>query len=130
MPELFSVLTYDYQHVENVLDIPETYFPIVTATSPVARATGVYQYGFGLSWRFDAINVSAYLQYRINGGVWLELVKEPKDTTDVFASTLFTTVEVPAPGILLLEVEVRKETAQNQLDIVSAEAYIQRVGDL
>lgn len=126
MPELFDVLTYDYEKTVDVLNIPETYTPVGTLTTPL-RAAGTYVLGFSLTYNFDRTTESVFFRWRQNGGAWTEYSSEPKDITD----SLNAFYEFPADYTEIshtIEVQMRKETVNGTLDLKFLDIFFQRVG--
>lgn len=126
MPELFDVLTYDYEKVIDVLNIPETYTPVGSLVTP-NREAGAYVLGFSLTWEFDRTTESAFIRWRQNGGAWNEYSSEPSDKTDSNTSYY----EFPSEYIEtahVIEVEMRKETVAGVLNLRYLDIFLQRVG--
>ena len=125
--DIFATLTYDYTKAGSTLNIPETYTPVGSTTSP-SRAAGVYETGFSLTYLFPDINDSAYLRFRINGGSWNEFVSEPKDVQDRNAVYYQFPFDHPG-GAMSIEVEMRKEdVGANPLDCLFCDTWFRRVG--
>lgn len=124
--EIFAVMTYDFEKVSSVLNIPETYTPVAQLITPV-RAAGTYVLGFSMTWTFDRTTESVFLRWRQNGSAWNEYSTEPTERTD--SNTGF--YEFPAQYIEeshIVDVEMRKETATGVLNLQFLDIFFQRVG--
>jgi len=118
--------TYFFSKVRDILDIGDTYEPIVKVTTPELSA-GTVMYGMSWTYSYDANNASVYMRFSINNGsTWNEFISEPSDTTDVNANTYAFPIEVATDGALTLEVEARKETGANQFDVLFFDVWIEK----
>ena len=126
MAELFDILTYDYAKATDILNIPDTYVSLVSLTTP-SRDAGVYEYGISLTYKLDTANRSAYLRFSTDGGAtWTEFISEPKDKTDD-SPHFYQFPKNLAGGILNFEIQAKKETAANLMDVSFADIWIKRV---
>lgn len=124
---VFATLTYDYAKVSNVLDIPETWTPVLTLTTP-NRPDGVYEFGMSFTYDFPDTNDSAYVRWRIDGGVWNEFRSEPKDIQDRIAAYYAFPAQYAA-GVHVMDFEMRKDViTANQLDLLFLDLWFHRVG--
>ena len=125
MAELFSILTYDYNKAQDILDIPDTYTPLASVSAD--REAGVYELGLSVSWTFDRTTNSAFIRFSIDDGVtWNEFEAEPKDKTNINA-TYYAFPHVHSGGAISMEIEAKKETGAGALDVQFADVWIQRV---
>ena len=129
MPEFFDITTYDYNKVNNILDIPETYIEIASLSTPV-REAGVYEIGYSLTASFDQSNSSIYIRFSIDdGGTWSELVYEPSDASNVIAEA-YPFPKEQDEGAFNMKFEARKESALGVFNIAFLDLWYKRVGDL
>ena len=119
-------VTYDFEKVSGVLNIPETYTPVAQLITPL-RVAGTYVLGFSLTYTFDRTTESAFLRWREQGGAWNEYSSEPSEKTD--ANTAYYEFPSAYPEeVHDIEVEMRKETATGVLDLNFLDIFFQRVG--
>ena len=127
MPELFDVLTYDYAKAQDILDVPETYTPIVSMVTP-SREAGIYEFGLSLTYNMDTASRSVLLRFTTDGGlIWTEFMAEPKDSTDDQPHFYQFPMDHPG-GSLDVQMEMRKETSGSVLDVHFADTWFKRVG--
>jgi len=124
MAELFDIRTYDYTKVKDVLDIPETWTPvvIVSGTTIVGK---VYELKMAVSGKMADVNDTASIRYRVDGGTWFVTVKEAKSLDDTFNADYFFPY-VATLATTTLEIEATKEAGGGQFDIHFADAIIER----
>ena len=106
---------YAYSKVSDVLDIPETYTPVLSLSVPNS-AEGIYELKMAMTWQLNIANKSVYLRWREDGGAWTEAISEPKDRTDQTLSSYFYPEEWPG-GDKLIEIEMRKEDVNGILNL-------------
>ena len=126
VPELFDILTYDFQKVSGQLDLPETYVNICTLTTPY-REAGLYEVAFSITTTFNRDNKSLFVRWRRDGEDWNEFLTEPTDTTDKIPWTYFFPAQYAA-GVHTIEVEMRKEDASGTLNLDFIDVIFQRIG--
>lgn len=118
-------LTYDTVKESDILNIPETWTNIITLNTP-ERPAGTYVFGISLTYTFLSANKSAFLRFRVDGGVWNEFRSEPKDVSDTNTVYYAYPAEYEA-GEHVFEVQMRKEDAvSNQLDVTFADLFFER----
>ena len=128
MPDFFDVATYDYNKAQNVLDIPETYDPIVSLVTPF-REEGLYEIGMALSYTFDSNTTSVYLRFSIDGGgTWTEFINEPTDSLDI-VPFVYLFPKVQLEGVFDMILEMRKESGVGDLDVAFVDIWYKRIGD-
>ena len=119
-------ITYDFEKVVDVLNIPDTYTPVAQLITPL-REAGTYVLGFSLTWDFDRTTESVFMRWRQQGGAWNEYSSEPTEKTN--SNNAF--YEFPSAYIEEIhdiEVELRKETALGVFDLRFLDIFFQRVG--
>ena len=126
MPELFDVLTYDYEKVSDLLDIPDTYIQALSMLTP-DRVPGVYEFGIALTHHFNTAAKSIYLRYSLDGGViWTEFIGEPSDATNQTPSFYQYPID-HAGGVFDILIEIRIEDVVGELDVYFLDAWVRRV---
>lgn len=125
MAELFSILSYVYEKVANIINIPDTVWTPIVSVTAVNAQIGVQEIGLSVSATFPDIINSAYLRFRITGGVWHILSHEQKDISDSI-SFYYAFPHEWTGGDLFIEVEAQKEGGQNSLDVNFADVWIER----
>lgn len=123
--EIFDLLTYDYNKIEDVNDIPNTWTPINSLTTP-PREAGLYELKVSSIWRYDRTTSSAQFRFRINGGDWSVFEHEPKDRTDINPFCYVFPYVKSDSDPLTFEFEAEKESTQNQFDIVVSNIVCER----
>jgi hypothetical protein len=123
--ELFNILTYTFQKNVNILDIPDTFTPIVQVTQQ-AGDNGIYELGFSISGTFPNITNPVVARYRINNDPWLSISKEQKDVTDNITFYYAFPYAWDGATPITIEVEGRKSGSADQLDVQYADAWIER----
>jgi len=126
VPELFDVLTYDYNKTVDALDIGETYEQVGALTTP-QREAGTYRLELTLTVNFTRTNRLLYIRFRVDGGDWNEFTTEPDDVRERIAATYFYPAEYAA-GVHTIEVEMRKEDEFGTLDLLYLDIGFERVG--
>jgi len=106
---------YAFNKVSNILNIPETYTPVLSLIAPDCPA-GTYELKMAMTWQLDVASKSVYFRWREDGGTWTEAVSEPKDRTDHVLSSYFYP-KIWAGGTKTIEAEMRKEDAIGVLDL-------------
>jgi hypothetical protein len=125
--DIFAIVTYDTSKAVAVLNIPEVYTPILSLVTP-SRPAGKYELGLALKYTFLSANRSAFLQWRIDGGLWNEIRSVPSDVTDE-NGFYYAYPEDYLEAVHTIDVQMRKEDAQsNQLDVQYCDLTFQRVG--
>lgn len=127
MAEIFDILEYEYTKEQDILDIPNTWTPIVTQTvTPADIRARVYEIGFSASGTFPNITEKVQLRYRVNDMDWIELSYEPSDVTDSLAFYYAFPYPWNTADPLTLEVEAQKSGGADPFDIVYADAWMER----
>lgn len=118
--------TYDYVKLDDVLDISETYEPLLTLDVP-KREVGVYNFVMSMTYNFSSTNTSMFFRWRVNGGDWFEYSVEPKDKTDSRTAYYAFPMEHKG-GPMLVETEMRKETSNGTLNVNYFDMVFERKG--
>lgn len=131
MSETISVVqqtpkTYDFTKDRDILNISEVYTEVARLDVPY-REVGVYEFKLSFTFNFTSINTSAFYRWRFNGGTWQEFSSEQKDKTDNEAVDYFYPVEWTG-GKLLVEVQMKKETANGTLNLYFHDIIWERKG--
>ena len=126
MAELFDILVYDFTKADPIVDIPglPTWTPVVSQSS-TGLPDGVYELGFSVNGSFPDINDSVYLRYRVDGGDWYEISKEPSDITDT-VGIYYAFPFIVTGGSVSIEVEVSKDAGGAQLNVDFGDAWVER----
>ena len=119
-------VTYDYSKEKNILDISETYTPIARLETDY-REVGAYSLALSIAYTFSSANTSIFYRWRINGGSWKESQTEPKDKSDRTNYSYNYPVDWDG-GEMLVEVEVKKETASGVFDVLFHNIVWERKG--
>jgi len=118
--------TYDYVKVKDVLDVPETYIHLATLDIPY-REVGTYEFKIAMLRKLNLANKSIFFRYRFNGGIWQEIISEPKDRTDKVPADYFYPLEWDG-GVVVVDFEIRKEDTNGTLDVFFFDAVFERKG--
>lgn len=118
--------TYDYAKVDDVLDVSETYEPLLTLDVP-HREVGVYNFVMSMTYTFSSTSTSMFFRWRMNGGEWYEYSAEPKDKTDSRTAYYAFPIEHKG-GPRLVETEMRKETSNGVLNVNYFDMVFERKG--
>jgi len=118
-------MTYDYMKEEGITVTDDTYEQIgelVTAS----RVAGTYKVTLSMLHTLDTTVRSAYFRFSLDGGsIWVEVPREPKDTTDKDPRTLTQTI-VHAGGVMDIKVQARKESTGDVLVVNSLNIIFER----
>jgi hypothetical protein len=125
-PPVYTFAPFYYAKAKDVLNIPDTYTPVVSLAVADTEA-GTYMTGLALSYRFPTTSRSVYIRWRVNGGAWVEFVHEPGDAADVLPLVYTFPTTYPG-GVFTFDMEMRKGTTGAQLDCQYADVWAQRVG--
>ena len=117
-----------YAKAAGILDVGETYEPIVALTTPDDTPAGVYMFGLSISYVWPTTSRSVYIRWRERNGDWNEFVHEPGDATDV-VPLVYTYPTTWNGGAFAFDLEMHKESGggANQLDVSYADVWAQRV---
>jgi len=119
-----TAMSYNFEKVKNLLDISDTYQPIVSlATDRLCE--GIYEIKASVTYSYDRTTKSSFFRWRLDGGAWEEIKKEAKDITDITVSSFFYPTQL-SRGVHVLEIEGRKESGGGTFDILFANAIIER----
>ena len=120
-------MTYDYSNTINYTVVGDTYETVNTMT--VDRLAGTYQLNLSMIHSLNALNTSAYFQFRLTDsggpGPWTEIRREPKDNTDKIPLTYFRPF-VHIGGTLTVEIESRKENINDILIVEYNSIVVER----
>jgi len=110
--ELFDILTFDHQIVENV-DITTTdpdWTDLLTLTTP-SRAAGTYALSFSLQFHLNSTSQSFLYRFSLDGGAsWgLAYEKEVKDKHNTEVIEVFDVMELAADAVIDLRCQVTRE---------------------
>jgi hypothetical protein len=118
--------TFTFSKVSDILDIPDSWTPICSVTSP-NQPPGVFFVGTVVTGTFKTVQESAYVRVRVNGGAWFEYSKEGKDKTDSLSWSYAYPFSSTTTADVTVELEAKKEAGSNKdLDIDYADAWIRR----
>jgi hypothetical protein len=117
-----------YAKAAGILDVGETYEPIVSLTTPDDTPAGVYMFGLSISYVWPTTNRSVYIRWRERNGDWNEFVHEPGDVTDV-VPLVYMYPTTWSGGAFAFDLEMHKESGGGggQLDVSFADVWAQRV---
>jgi hypothetical protein len=118
-------ITFDFDKVTNVL-MTAAFQSIGLIVTPV-RPAGLYRVSFALVYAFDQINKSAIFRYQIDGGGWVELMRENSDITDVQVVTYAFPEDYPLSMVHTIELEGRKEDIAGIMTVNRSDVSFERV---
>ena len=125
MPKFTDYMTYDYSKVADVTVTDATYEQVAELVTP-SRVAGTYKLTLSMLHTLNTTARSAYFRFSQDGGsTWVEVPREPKDTTDKDPRTLIQTV-VHTGGIMDIKVQARKEAAGDVLIIDALNIIFER----
>jgi hypothetical protein len=114
MPELFDILTYDYNIVENIPITTTTpdWTDVITLTTP-ERAAGTYGLAFSLQFNMASTTKSFMYRFSLDGGsTWGNTYyKEAKDKPDIQIIEVLSILELAAPAIIDVRCQCTREAA-------------------
>lgn len=122
---LQGLQTYDYQTGSNITVTNDVYENVLTLTTPV-RDAGTYELRMSQLYSLNSTTTSAYFRFRINGGTYVEVRKEPKDNTDLIPMSYFKVLTHAGGSAITIEIEARKEVAGDILTIAEISAAVDR----
>ena len=98
----------------------DTYEDLLTLDVTDMEADGIYELRMSMLYSLDNTTRSAYFRFSIdNGATWVEVAKEPKDTTDLTPMNYWKVV-TGISGTMNIIIQGRKE---NVVDVL----YIQEI---
>ena len=119
--------SYHYASVENVIDVPETFTQILVLD--VAKTPkGMYELKLTSEWKHSLTNKQVHTRIRFNGGTWKENSQSMKDVADDGQHFYLTRGLHDTGESALVEVEMRKEDVDGQLDVQSMDIALERKG--
>ncbi len=124
--ELFNTLTYDTVKTSLISDISDVYTNISTLETG-DNESGIYIYGFSLSFNYSSTTNSVFIHWRIDGGGWAEFALEPKDITNSIP-VYYAYPKAYTSGVHTIEIEMRKESSAGTLNLEVCDSFFQRVG--
>ena len=112
--------TYKFTKVSNLLNIGDVYVPLAEVTESTMKNGSVYELKMSVRGTFTDVNDSMYIRYRIIEGVstgtWNEFIHQSKSADDTWIfNYLFP--RTSNGDALTIEMEIRKETGGQQLDV-------------
>ena len=113
MPELFDILTFDHNTVENV-QITTTepdWTDLIDLVTP-ERAAGLYALGFSLQFSLNSVSQSFIYQFSLDGGAtWGPIYqKEVKDRSNIEVIEVVNMIELTTPQIISLQCRATRES--------------------
>ena len=117
--------TYDYTNVANVTVTNDVYETVATLTTPT-RDVGTYEIRMSQLYTLNSTTNSAFFRFRINGGSWVEVRREPKDNTDAIPMSYWRVLELGVAGAITVEVQSRKGNAADILTIAELNIAVDR----
>lgn len=121
---LEGLSTYDYATISNVTVTNDVYENILTLTTPI-RDAGTYEIRMSQMYTLASTVNSAYFRFRVDGGTWVEVRREPKDVTDIVPMDYWKVIS-HVGGTITVEVESRKGNAADVLTILEMSAAVVR----
>ena len=119
--------TYVFSKVTNLLNVGDVYVPLTSITETGMKVGSIYELKMSVRGTFVDVNDSMYIRYRIIDGVttgtWNEFVHQSKSADDTWIFNYFFP-RTATNTTMTLEMEVRKETGGQQLDVLFANAII------
>ena len=111
-------------------DLPDSYVPVVSMTTPADTPAGVYVFGLSISYVWPTTSRSVYIRWRALTADWNEFVHEPGDATDV-VPLVYTFPTSWDGGAFTFELEMSREPGGGggapQLDVKYADVWAQQV---
>ena len=138
MAELFNIQqSFEHDIGSAVTDVAETY-PVdvdtVGANNVQTRIQGTIAegglYELSISARFliNAINNSVFVRFSLDSGVtWEESSEDSKDVTDYKFRHYSFPMSLTAGQVIDYVMQIKKESAANQLDVNAAEIWLTRI---
>ena len=88
-PTGYFIPYYEWQHNEDYTNLTEIYTTIVEI-QPAIPFSGLYEFKFAWSWKYDSISTQAFFRGSTDNGVsWVEWSVEPHGVTDVNPFAVF-----------------------------------------
>lgn len=108
--------SYDYQKITSFTVTGSTYEEITRLTT-TSRSAGTYKLDLSMLSSLNSTTTSAFFRFSLDGGTtWVEVEREPKNTTDVIPLNYFTTIGHTG-GVFECIVQGRKEVAGDVLTV-------------
>ena len=138
MAELFDILQ-SFEHdiggaISNVSEVYPVDVDTVGANNVQARIqgtiteAGLYQVSTSARFLINAINNSVFMRFSLDGGAtWEESSEESKDVTDHKFRHYSFPVALTAGQVIDYVMQMKKESAANQLDVYAAEMWLTRI---
>ena len=112
MPELFDVLTFDSEVVENVqiTTTDPNWTDLITLVTP-NRAAGLYELSFSLQFTLNSTSQAFIYRFSLDGGAsWgVEYEKEVKDRHNTEVVEVINLIETTAIGNIDVRCQVTRE---------------------
>ncbi len=125
--QALAARVFHFSKAIDVLDIPDTWTEIVQLRELVS--SGTYMLGFSVLWEYDQASQSVDMRYSIDGGVtWTEAHMEPKDSTDVTATTYQFPMTL-VDGTHGMIIQMKKETTSGIFNVRFADTWLERKGE-
>jgi hypothetical protein len=124
---LESFHTYDYNIASNITVTNDVYENVLTLTTPI-REAGTYEIRMSQMYSLNSTINSAFFRFRVNGGAYVEVRREPKDNTDIIPMDYWKVLTHAGGTTITVEIEARKGNASDILTIAEINAAVTRVG--
>ena len=117
--------SYDYNKVSSITVANDVYEEVNRLTTP-SRVAGTYKLTQSMLYTLNTTTRSAYFRFSVDSGTtWTEIVREPKDNTDIIPLSYTQTI-VHTGGIFEIIIEARKENAADVLTILIMDLIFER----
>ena len=130
MAELFDILTYDYDKVENVAitTTDPDWTDVLTVTTP-SRGPGLYKATFSLKFTLNSTSQSFLYRFSTDGGATYGPVyqKEVKDRSNTEVLEVLKLVELASAQIIDIRVQCTREGSAD-CNVVESFISIERKG--
>ena len=122
-----SKSTYVFSKVTSLLNIGDVYVPLTSISESNIKIGSVYEIKMSVRGTFTDTNDSLYIRYRLTDGAsvggWNEFVHQSKSADDTWIFNYFFP-RTATNTSMSIEMEIRKETGGQQLDVLFANAII------
>jgi hypothetical protein len=110
--ELFNVLTFDHNVVENVaITTTDPDWTDLISLTTLQREVGIYGIAFSLQFSLNSTSQSFLYQFSMDGGsTWGPIYqKEVKDRSNIEVIEVFNILELNTPEVIDLKCQVTRE---------------------
>ena len=128
--ELFNILTFDYDEVENiVITTTEPDWTDVLTLITLDREAGIYKATFSLKFHLNSTSQSFLYRFSLDGGAtWgPEYEKEVKDRHNIEVIEVIDMIDHAADGVMDIRVQCTREGTAN-CEVLKAFISIERKG--